>query len=78
MMMRLHKTTLFAVKIIDFPVFDESVADGPTDGRTDGRTDRPTDKVSYRDADPSKNTRENALNIKAIKHIIRYETWNDK
>ena len=42
MMMRLHETSLFAVKIIDFPVFDESV----TDGRTDGRTDRP----SYRDA----------------------------
>ena len=37
---------LFAIKIIDFPIFDESVTHGPTDGRTDGPTDRP----DYRDA----------------------------
>ena len=37
--MWLHETSLFAIKIIDFPVFDESVTDGPTDGRTHGRAD---------------------------------------
>ena len=50
MMMRLHETSIFAVKIINFPVFDESVTDGPTDGRTDRPTDRRTDRPSYRDA----------------------------
>ena len=48
--MWLHETSLFAIKIIDFPVFNESVTDGPTDGRTDGPTDRRTDRPSYRDA----------------------------
>ena len=33
--MTLHETSLFAIKIIDFPVFDKSVTRGPTDGRTD-------------------------------------------
>jgi len=46
MMMWLHETSLIAIKIIDFPVFDESVTNGRTDRPTDGRTDRP----SYRDA----------------------------
>ena len=50
MMMRLHETSLFAVKIIDFPVFDESVTDGRTDRPTDGPTDGPTDIPGYRDA----------------------------
>ena len=50
----LIETSLFAIKIIDFPVFDESVTNGRTDGPTDGPTDRPTDgrtdTPSYRDA----------------------------
>ncbi len=56
--MRLQETSLVAIKIIDFPVFDESVTHGRTDGRTDGPTDRRTDgptdgrmdRPSYRDA----------------------------
>ena len=38
MMMWLHDTSLFVIKIIDFPVLHESVTDGPTDGPTDGQT----------------------------------------
>ena len=38
--------SLFAIKIIDLPVFEKSVTCGPTDGRTDGRMDKP----GYRDA----------------------------
>ena len=38
------------MKIIDFPVFDESVTNQRTDQQTDGRTDGRTDKPSYRDA----------------------------
>ena len=41
--MRLHETSLFAIKLIDFPDFNESVTNGPTDGRTDRRTDGRTD-----------------------------------
>ena len=47
MMMRLHETLIFAVKIIDFPVFDKSVTHGQTDGWTDGRTDPFRDARTY-------------------------------
>ena len=42
MMIRLQETSFFTIKIIDFPVFDESVTNGPTDGRTDGPMDGQT------------------------------------
>ena len=50
MVMWLHETLSFAIKIIYFPVFNESDIDGATDGRTDGPTDGRTDRPSYRDA----------------------------